>query len=72
MAITLPLKEMTVPEKLAVMETLWQDLSQTPETVRSPGWHNKVLGQRRRRIAAGTARFEDWVLAKARIRKKLK
>jgi hypothetical protein len=39
MEITLPLEEMTVREKLALMETLWEDLARTPEAIESPAWH---------------------------------
>ena len=71
MAITLPLKEMTVQEKLAAMESLWEDLAHSPETVESPAWHKEVLDERRQRVAEGTARFVDWEKAKTDIRKKL-
>ena len=36
MAMTLPLKEMTLREKLAAMESLWEDLTRTPESFESP------------------------------------
>ena len=71
MAITLPLKEMTLCEKLAVMESLWEDLARSPEAIESPTWHKDVLDERRQRIAEGKARFVDWETAKAEIRNKL-
>jgi hypothetical protein len=70
MSIKLPLHEMTIREKLAAMESLWEDLSRLPETVESPEWHKEILDQRRERVAGGTAQFEDWETAKARIREK--
>jgi hypothetical protein len=72
MSIKLPLNEMTVQEKLAVMESLWDDLSRTPETIASPEWHKEILDDRRQKIDEGTARFIDWEAAKADIRKKLR
>lgn len=71
MPVTLPLKEMTLQEKLAAMESLWEDLARTPEAVESPAWHKDILDERRQRLAEGKSRFIDWETAKAEIRKKL-
>lgn len=71
MPVTLPLKEMTLEEKLAAMESLWEDLARTPEAVESPAWHKDILDERRQRVAEGKSRFVDWETAKAEIRKKL-
>ena len=71
MSITLPLKEMTLHEKLAVMESLWEDLARYPESIESPTWHKDILDERHQRIADGKAQFVDWETAKAEIRKKL-
>ena len=71
MPVTLPLKEMTLQEKLAAMELLWEDLARTPEAVESPAWHKDILDERRQRLAEGKSRFKDWETAKAEIRKKL-
>ena len=71
MSINFPLKEMTLQEKLAVMESIWEDLARAPEAIESPVWHKDILDERRQRLADGTARFTDWETAKADIRKKL-
>jgi len=71
MPINLPLKEMTLREKLAVMESLWEDLARSPEAIESPTWHKDILDERRERIVEGKAQFVDWETAKAEIRKKL-
>jgi hypothetical protein len=70
MPITLPLKEMTLREKLAAMESLWEDLTRSPEAIESPAWHKDILDERRQRIVDGKARFVDWERAKAEIRNK--
>jgi hypothetical protein len=72
MATKLPLHEMTIQEKLCAMEALWEDLSRSPEAIESPEWHREILDERRQRVADGTAQFEDWDLAKAKIREKLR
>ncbi|BFU95040.1 MAG: addiction module antitoxin RelB [Nitrospira sp.] len=71
MSINLPLNDMTLQEKLAIMESIWEDLARTPEVIESPAWHKDVLDERRRQFVDGTSRFTDWETAKADIRKKL-
>ena len=71
MAFNLPLKDMSLHEKLPAMESLWEDLARTPEAIESPAWHKDILDERRQRLADGTSRFIDWEKAKADIRDKL-
>ena len=71
MPFNLPLKDMTLQEKLAVMESLWEDLARIPEAIESPAWHKDILDERRQRLAEGKSRFIDWETAKAKIRDKL-
>ena len=71
MSVKLPLNEMTIQEKLAMMETLWEDLSNSPGAVESPAWHAAILEERQKMINDGTAQFKDWETAKSNIRKKL-
>ena len=71
MATTLSLKGMTLREKLATMEVLWEDLSRTPEAIESPAWHKEILEQRQQRVAEGKVRYSDWETAKASIRRKV-
>jgi len=62
---------MSLHEKLAMMESLWEDLAGTAEPLESPAWHKDILDERRRRVASGEAKFTDWETAKAEMRKKL-
>jgi hypothetical protein len=71
MSMNLPLKDMSLQEKLAAMELLWEDLARSPESVESPGWHKDILDERRERVAEGEARFVDWETAKKNIRSKI-
>ncbi len=71
MSFNLPLKAMSLQEKLAAMESLWEDLTRTPEAIESPAWHKDILDERRQRLAEGQSRFIDWETAKADIRNKL-
>ncbi|HEY3304941.1 MAG TPA: addiction module protein [Candidatus Binatia bacterium] len=71
MSLKLPLKDMTLQEKLAATELLWEDLARSPESIESPTWHKDILDERRQLIAEGKAQFMDWETAKTEIRKKL-
>jgi putative addiction module component (TIGR02574 family) len=71
MPVTLPLSDLTVSEKLQLMEALWEDLSRNADALESPEWHREVLEDRQRRIASGEAHFSDWEQAKADIRKRV-
>ena len=71
MAKTLPLEEMTLQEKLAAMELLWDDLGRCPESVESLAWHKDIVDERHQRVAEAEAQFVDWETAKTEIRKKV-
>ena len=71
MSIALPLDEMTVPEKLQLMEALWANLSREALEIVSPDWHRDVLEERERRIISGEARFSYWEQAKEDIRRRV-
>ena len=64
----LDLANLTIPEKLKIMEELWGSLRQIEASVPSPAWHREVLVARTASIADGTAGFTDWEQAKDEIR----
>ena len=49
------ISKLTVPERLQAMELLWNSLAAAD--YESPGWHEDVLKDRERRVAAGEAEF---------------
>lgn len=71
MPFNLPLKDMGLHEKLAAMESLWEDIARTPEAIESPAWRKDILDERRQRLADGQSQFVDWETAKADIRNKV-
>lgn len=71
MSVNLPLHEMTLQEKLVLMELLWEDLARTPEVIESPTWHKTTLEARHQRLTQGKSSFQDWETAKVSIRNKL-
>ena len=49
------ISKLTVPERLQVMEMLWDSLSSAD--YESPQWHESVLEDRKRLVASGQAGF---------------
>ncbi len=72
MTVTLPLQEMTVEEKLLVMEEIWDDLLHASAEIPSPSWHGDVLRARELRVQEGISVYSDWSQAKKRIREQIK
>lgn len=64
MSFNLPLKDMSLHEKLAAMESLWEEIARTPEAVESPAWRKDLLDERRQRITERGSQFVDWETAK--------
>ncbi len=67
--VDLPLSELTLAQKLDLMEAIWEDLAKHEKTLESPPWHEQVLKDREEALAAGKASVSDWEEAKDRIRK---
>ena len=68
--LELPLSQMTVSEKLHVIETVWEDLARNEKQIESPDWHFKELDEREQRLRAGTEKIVDWETAKAELRQR--
>ena len=68
MSIAKPLAEMSVEEKIQMMESLWDDLCRKPDSIESPVWHQDILTQREESSRTGADAFEDWDAAKRKIR----
>ena len=72
MNATVDLRQLSVPEKLRLMEDLWHDLSQNERDVALPEWHGAILAERERELASGEDTFLDWEIAKRQLRAKLR
>jgi hypothetical protein len=64
-------RQMTLTEKLGLMEALWDELCRREEEIPVPDWHQQVLDERERQIEEGKAIFTDWETAKKRIAKRI-
>jgi Putative addiction module component len=63
------LSTMSLEEKLATMEQIWDDLCQH-QNVQSPDWHGDVLQTRELNRLAGQGQPMDWQDAKKVIRQR--
>ncbi len=68
MSITLPLKNMSIEEKIQTMESIWEDLCAKADSISSPDWHKKILDEREKDVNTGGDEFVDWEKAKQNIR----
>jgi len=69
--IQLPLSQLSLAQKLDLMETLWADLSQQEQSLDSPAWHEGILKERETALAEGSCAASNWEDAKERIRRKV-
>jgi len=72
MNLTVNLQQMSVADKLRLMEDLWQDLARNEQDIVSPEWHGNILADRERKLASGEDSLLDWESAKQQLRKKLR
>lgn len=71
MAVEVALDQMSFPEKLQLMEALWDDLTRRPDDLISPSWHEDILEDCRRKAESGEEQFTDWEAAKREIRRQV-
>lgn len=65
----LDVARLPLPEKIQLMESLWDSLCREPVTDQTiPGWHETVLEERLARLDAGEEEMIPWQEAKQRIR----
>ena len=67
MSSDVSLGSLSVAEKLALMERLWDDLSRRPEDVPAPQCHDDVLAKRIAAVRDGRTDFVEWDDAKRRL-----
>jgi putative addiction module component (TIGR02574 family) len=67
MPIVDELKQMSLSEKLGLMEALWDELSRKEDGIPMPDGHKKLLNEREHQAKDGSAKFIPWKQAKERI-----
>jgi len=62
------IRQMPLPEKLALFETLWAEISSDPQNIEIPQWHKDILDERLQAVERGDVEVIDWEIAKEKIR----
>jgi hypothetical protein len=71
-SVSLPLKRMTLAQKMEVLEQVWDSVRQEEAQLDSPAWHGEILAERRHLVEEGKAKFSPWNEAKERLRRKIR
>ena len=64
MSVKINFEQMSVSEKLRIMELLWDDLCNNESNIPSPQWHERILIERENLVCDGKDEFIDWDQAK--------
>jgi len=72
MLATLPLKDMSLHEKLMAIETIWDDICHSASDFPSPDWHEDVLKERDRNMKDGSDKLMNWDKAKQHLQNRAK
>jgi hypothetical protein len=62
------IRALSKTEKFRLMELLWANLSEVPDAVTSPKWHDDALNEAKVLHQEGKAKFSDWNEVKKRFR----
>lgn len=60
-------KALSLPEKIQIMEALWEDLRDRFDRGDLPQSHKDLLDQRRALVEKGDSQLHDWDLVKSSI-----
>jgi hypothetical protein len=64
------LQQLSRSEKVKLMETLWEQLSQPDDALESPAWHAEELAETEKRLKEGKEEILDWESAKRLLRER--
>lgn len=69
-AADISIENLSLADKILLMERLWEDLSRRPSDIPSPDWHGDILEERRSAVRAGSKELIPWDEAKKRLRER--
>ncbi len=61
------LEEMSIDERIQLVEVIWNSIIETPGTVEIPEWHQRELERRFRGDPVGSTKGSSWDEVQARI-----
>jgi hypothetical protein len=66
------IRRMPFPEKLALLEAVWAELSSEPDQIEIPQWHKEILDERLQAAESGSVELIDWEVAKQQIKEMIR
>ena len=66
------IRQLPLPEKLALLEAVWTELASDPDTVEVPQWHKDILDDRQRLLDQESSQVLDWEMAKEQINRRVR
>jgi putative addiction module component (TIGR02574 family) len=62
--------ELSVDEKIDYLQSLWDRITATPESIPVPDWHREILDERLKDLEADPGAGDSWDAVQERLRKK--
>ena len=62
--------DLSVDEKIDYLQSLWDRIAATPETIPVPDWHREIIDERVKELEVDPDAGDDWDVVKERLRKK--
>jgi putative addiction module component (TIGR02574 family) len=62
--------ELSVDEKIDYLQSLWDWIAATPESIPVPDWHREILDERLKDLEADLGAGDSWDVVQERLRKK--
>ena len=63
--------DLSVDEKIDYLESLWDRVAASPETIPVPDWHRETIGERLKDLEANPDAGDSWEAVQKRLREKL-
>jgi putative addiction module component (TIGR02574 family) len=62
--------DLSVDEKIDYLQSLWDRIAATPETIPVPDWHREILDERLKDLEADPDAGDSWEVVQERLRRK--
>jgi putative addiction module component (TIGR02574 family) len=62
--------DLSVDEKIDYLQSLWDRIAATPETIPVPDWHREIIEERVKELDVNPDAGDDWDVVQERLHKK--
>ena len=62
--------DLSVDEKIDYLQSLWDRIAASPESIPVPDWHREIIDERLENLETDPAAGESWEVVQERLRKK--